>query len=51
MEKRKTKIQYCNDCKRESVFNINKHQDAFYRNGKRLRECICCGRYESVNKK
>ena len=53
-DKRKTKIEYCNDCKRDSVFDINEHQDPkyrngerLYRNGERLRECIKCGRYES----
>jgi hypothetical protein len=46
-DKRKTKIEYCNDCKRYSVFDINKDQDTKYRNGERLRECIKCGRYES----
>ena len=44
---KKTKIEYCNDCKRDSVFDINEDQDAKYRDGKRLRECIKCGRYES----
>ena len=60
-DKRKTKIEYCNDCKRDSVFDINEHQapkyrngerlyrngERLYRNGERLRECIKCGRYES----
>ena len=44
---KKTKIEYCNDCKRDSVFDINEDQDAKYRDGERLRECIKCGRYES----
>ena len=29
--------EWCNDCKQESVFNINKHQDAVYINGERQR--------------
>ena len=32
-DKRKTKIEYCNDCKRDSVFDINENQDPKYRNG------------------
>ena len=43
----KSKIEWCNDCKRESVFAINKDQDPYYVDGKRLKECIGCGRYES----
>ena len=39
-------IANCNDCKKVSIFEINEYQDAFYVNGKRLRECIKCGRYE-----
>ena len=39
-------IQGCNDCKRLSIFEINEYQDPVYSNGKRLRECIKCGRYE-----
>tara|TARA_R110002110_G_scaffold8415_2_gene42282 strand:- start:111 stop:362 length:252 start_codon:yes stop_codon:yes gene_type:complete len=41
-------VQSCSDCKNLSVFEINKDQDPFYFNGKRLRECIKCGRYEEV---
>ena len=41
-------IANCNDCKKVSIFEINEDQDPFYVNGKRLRECIKCGRYEEV---
>ena len=43
---RKADLLYCNDCKRLSIFEINEYQDPVYSNGKRLRECIKCGRYE-----
>ena len=43
-------IQNCNDCKRLSIFEINEYQDPVYSNGKRLRECIKCGRYEERKK-
>ena len=39
---------YCNDCKKDSIFEINEYQDPFYVDGKRLRECIKCGRYEDA---
>lgn len=42
---------YCNDCKEESIFEINIHQDSFYINGKRQKECIICGRYEPLKSK
>ena len=38
---------YCNDCKKNSIFEINKYQDPFYIDGKRQKECIKCGRYEA----
>ena len=41
-------IQKCSDCKRLSIFEINEYQNPSYFNGKRLRECIKCGRYEEV---
>ena len=41
-------IQWCNDCKRKSIFEINEDQDPIYINGKRQKECIKCGRYESI---
>lgn len=41
---------YCNDCKKDSIFKINRYQDAFYIDGKRQKECTDCGRYEP-NKK
>ena len=44
-------IQKCNDCKRLSIFEINEYQDPVYSNGKRLRECIKCGRYEERKEK
>ena len=43
-------IALCNDCKEYSVFKINKDQDAVYYKGKRLKECIQCGRYEPTNR-
>ena len=43
-------IQWCNDCKKNSVFAINENQDSFYIDGKEQKECIKCGRYESRNK-
>jgi len=46
----RTIIEYCNDCKRKSVFDINKYQDPLIINGIILRECISCGRYESLDK-
>ena len=39
--------EYCPDCKKESIFEINKDQDPMYVDGVRQRECIRCGRYES----
>ena len=42
-------IANCNDCKKVSIFEINEDQDPFYVNGKRLRECIRCGRYEEAS--
>jgi hypothetical protein len=39
-------IAWCNDCKKDSIFEINVHQDPLYVDGKRQRECIKCGRYE-----
>lgn len=51
--KSEIEILWCNDCKRESIFKINEDQDPvqflpyhLYSNGKRLRECVECGRYE-----
>ena len=41
-------IANCNDCKKVSIFEINENQDPFYVEGKRLRECIRCGRYEDA---
>ena len=41
---------YCNDCKKNSTFEINEHQDAFYIDGKRQKECTECGRYEPKDK-
>jgi hypothetical protein len=38
--------EWCNDCKKDSVFEINEHQDPFYVDGKRQKECVECGRYE-----
>ena len=49
--KRKADLLYCNDCKRLSIFEINEYQDPVYSNGKRLRECIKCGRYEERKEK
>ena len=40
--------EWCNDCKKDSVFEINEHQDPFYIDGERQRECVECGRYEDV---
>ena len=40
--------QWCNDCKDESIFEINEYQDPFYVDKKRLKECIECGRYEEM---
>jgi len=37
---------YCNDCKTDSIFEINEYQDPFYIDGERQKECINCGRYE-----
>tara|TARA_R100001594_G_scaffold46003_1_gene78945 strand:- start:67 stop:225 length:159 start_codon:yes stop_codon:yes gene_type:complete len=42
--------EFCNDCKEYSIFKINKDQDAVYYNGKRLKECTRCGRYECTEK-
>ena len=44
-------IANCNDCKKVSIFEINEYQDPFYVNGKRLRECIKCGRYEETKER
>lgn len=47
-------IQFCNDCKQKSVFEINEYQDGFYVDGfisVRLRECVKCGRYEDIQAK
>ena len=41
-------IANCNDCKKVSIFEINEYQDPVYVDGKRLRECIKCGRYEDT---
>ena len=38
--------EWCNDCKKDSVFEISEHQDPFYIDGKRQKECVECGRYE-----
>ena len=43
-------INYCNDCKKQSIFKMNYNQDSFYHNGVRLKECVNCGRYEGVDK-
>ena len=44
----KDKIARCNDCKKDSIFKLNEYQDSFYYKGKRLRECVDCGRYEQI---
>ena len=46
----KSRIARCNDCKDDSVFRINEYQEPFFHKGKRLRECIQCGRYEPTNR-
>ena len=45
----KSRIARCNDCKDDSVFRINEYQEPFFHKGKRLRECIQCGRYEPTD--
>jgi len=41
-------ISWCNDCKKNSTFEINYTQDPFYVEGIRLRECTQCGRYQEL---
>lgn len=39
-------IQWCSDCQDIRIFKYNMHQDPFYFEGIRMRECEECGRYE-----
>ncbi len=41
-------ISWCNDCKKDSIFEFNNEQDLFFHNGVRLKECTQCGRYEEL---